>query len=184
MTDRLVIALAQLNPTVGAIAANLALARKARDEAQAADLVLFPELFLCGYPPEDLVLRPSFVAQCAEAAEALAAETISGPAVLVGLPWRENGKLHNAVALLAGGRIEALRFKHDLPNYGVFDEKRVFAPGPAPGPIAFKGVRIGVPICEDIWTEETCETLAETGAEMLLVPNGSPFERNKDDVRL
>ena len=184
MTDRLVIALAQLNPTVGAIGANLDLARRARKEAGSADLVLFPELFLCGYPPEDLVLRPSLVAQCAEAAKTLAAETVSGPAVLIGLPWLENGKLHNAVALLSGGRIEALRFKYDLPNYGVFDEKRVFQPGPAPGPIAFQGVRIGVPICEDIWTEETCETLAETGAEILLVPNGSPFERDKDDVRL
>jgi NAD+ synthase len=88
------------------------------------------------------------------------------------------------VALLNGGKIETLRFKHDLPNYGVFDEKRVFDAGPAPGPIVVKGVRIGVPICEDIWTEESCETLAETGAEILLVPNGSPFERNKDDVRL
>ena len=103
----------------------------------------------------------------------------------MGLPWREGDKLYNAVALLAnGGKIETLRYKHDLPNYGVFDEKRVFQPGPAPGPISFKGVRIGVPICEDIWTDETCETLAETGAEILLVPNGSPFERNKDDVRL
>jgi NAD+ synthase len=104
--------------------------------------------------------------------------------VLMGLPWRDGDKLHNAVALLANGKIETLRYKFDLPNYGVFDEKRVFQPGPAPGPIAFKGVRLGVPICEDIWTEETCETLAETGAEILLVPNGSPFERNKDDVRL
>lgn len=184
MTDNLVIALAQLNPTVGAIEANLAKARRARSEAATADLVLFPELFLCGYPPEDLVLRPSFVAACKTAAESLAAETISGPAVLLGLPWRENDKLYNAVALLANGKIETLRFKHDLPNYGVFDEKRVFDAGPAPGPIAFKGVRIGVPICEDIWTAESCETLAETGAEMLLVPNGSPFEGNKDDVRL
>jgi NAD+ synthase len=100
------------------------------------------------------------------------------------LPWRDGDKLHNAVALLANGRLETLRYKHDLPNYGVFDEKRVFAPGPAPGPIAFRGVRIGVPICEDMWTEETCETLSETGAEMLIVPNGSPFERAKDDVRL
>ncbi|MCB1377725.1 MAG: NAD+ synthase [Alphaproteobacteria bacterium] len=184
MTDRLIIALAQLNPTVGAINGNLAKARDALNQCRDADLVLFPELFICGYPPEDLVLRPSFVAACRVAVEELARETASGPAVLMGLPWREGDKLHNAIALLNQGRIETLRFKHDLPNYGVFDEKRVFQPGPAPGPIAFKGVRIGVPICEDIWTEETCETLAETGAEVLLVPNGSPFERNKDDVRL
>ena len=104
--------------------------------------------------------------------------------MLIGLPWREGTGFHNAVAYLNNGKIETLRFKHDLPNYGVFDEKRVFDAGPAPGPINFKGVRIGVPICEDIWTEETCETLAETGAEILLVPNGSPFEQNKDDQRL
>ena len=184
MTDRLIIALAQLNPTVGAVAANLAKARDARAAAKDADLIVYPELFLAGYPPEDLVLRPSFVAACKAAAEDLARDTVSGPAVLIGLPWAEGGKLYNAVALLADGRIDALRFKFDLPNYGVFDEKRVFAAGPAPGPIAFKGVRLGVPICEDIWTEETCETLAETGAEILISPNGSPFEQNKDDVRL
>lgn len=184
MTDRLIIALAQLNPTLGAINANLALARAAREQAREADLILFPELFICGYPPEDLVLRPSFVAACKAAVEDLAKDTVTGPAVLIGLPWRDGDKLYNSMALLSHGRIETLRHKFDLPNYGVFDEKRVFNAGPAPGPIAFKGVRIGVPICEDIWTEETCETLAETGAEILLSPNGSPFERNKDDVRL
>jgi len=184
MTDRLVIALAQLNPTLGAVQANMAKARSARLDAAGADLILFPELFICGYPPEDLVLRPSFVAQCRAAVEELAGDTKSGPAILMGTPWAEGGKLYNAVALLKDGKVETLRFKHDLPNYGVFDEKRVFQAGPAPGPISFKGVRIGVPICEDIWTEETCETLAETGAEILLVPNGSPFERNKDDVRM
>jgi NAD+ synthase len=184
MTDRLMIALAQLNPTLGAINANLAKAREARAKAKDADLILFPELFICGYPPEDLVLRGSFVAACKAAVEDLAKDTLNGPAVLMGLPWRDGAKLHNAMALLANGKIETLRYKHDLPNYGVFDEKRVFQAGPAPGPIAFKGVRIGVPICEDIWTEEVCETLTETGAEFFLVPNGSPFERNKDDVRL
>ncbi len=184
MTDRLIIALAQLNPTLGAINANLAMARAAREKASNADLILFPELFICGYPPEDLVLRPSFVAACKVAVEELAKDTVTGPAVLIGLPWREGESLYNSMALLANGKIETLRHKFDLPNYGVFDEKRVFTAGPAPGPIAFNGVRIGVPICEDIWTEETCETLAETGAEILLSPNGSPFERNKDDVRL
>jgi NAD+ synthase len=184
MTNHLKIALAQLNPTLGDIMGNLAKARAAMREAASADLVLFPELFICGYPPEDLVLRHSFAAQCKAAIEDLAGDTANGPAVLIGLPWREGDKLHNAMALLANGHVETLRFKYDLPNYGVFDEKRVFQPGPAPGPISFKGVRIGVPICEDVWTDEVCETLAETGAEFLLSPNGSPFERNKDDVRL
>jgi NAD+ synthase len=186
MTDRLIIALAQLNPTVGAVAANLAKAKAALAEAKAAkaDILLFSELFLSGYPPEDLVLRPSFVERCRSAAEELAKETLGGPAVVIGLPWRDGPNLHNAVALLANGKIETLRYKHDLPNYGVFDEKRVFNAGPAPGPISVKGVRIGIPICEDIWTEESSETLAESGAELLLVPNGSPFEQNKDDQRL
>ncbi len=184
MTDRLIIALAQLNPIVGGVAANLAKAKAEVAKLPPVDLVLFPELFMAGYPPEDLVLRPSFVKACKEAVEELAREFAAGPAILMGLPWRDGDKLHNAVAFLNGGKIETLRYKFDLPNYGVFDEKRVFQPGPAPGPISFKGVRIGVPICEDIWTEETSETLAETGAEILLSPNGSPFERNKDDVRL
>ena len=184
MTDKLIIALAQLNPTVGAVKTNLVKAMAIVQALPKVDLVLFPELYISGYPPEDLVLRPSFVAACKTAAEELAAAFASGPAILIGLPWRDGDKLHNAVALLNGGKIETLRFKYDLPNYGVFDEKRVFQPGPSPGPISFKGVRIGVPICEDIWTEEVCETLAETGAEILLSPNGSPFERNKDDVRL
>ena len=187
MSDHLRILLAQVNPTVGAIAANAERARQVRAAAAeaGADLAVFPELFLCGYPPEDLVLRPTFVAACREALEELARLTADGgPALLMPTPWQEKGHVYNAVALLDGGTIEAVRFKHLLPNYGVFDEKRVFAAGPAPGPINVRGVRIGVPICEDIWTEEVCETLQETGAEILIVPNGSPFERDKQDVRL
>ena len=184
MTSHLKIGLAQLNPTVGAVAANLVKAREAILNLRDADLVMFPELYIAGYPPEDLVLRDSFVAACKTAVEDLAREFADGPAILIGLPWRDGEKLYNSMALLSSGRIETLRHKFDLPNYGVFDEKRVFDAGPAPGPLVVKGVRIGVPICEDIWTEEVCETLAETGAEILLSPNGSPFERNKDDVRL
>jgi NAD+ synthase len=152
--NRLVIALAQINAIVGDVQGNLDRLRRARAEAAGfgADIVMSPELFLAGYPPEDLVLKPAFQEACRAACETLARETADGgPAVLVGLPWIENGLLHNAYALLDGGRIEAARFKVDLPNYGVFDEKRVFAPGPAPGPIVFRGVRIGIPICEDIW---------------------------------
>ena len=184
--DRLTLALAQISPVVGDIDGNRARLAAARAEAAGfgADLVLAPELFLCGYPPEDLVLKPAFQEACRTACEALARETADGgPAVLVGLPWVEDGALYNAVALLNGGRIEAVRFKVDLPNYGVFDEKRVFRPGPHPGPIAFKGVRIGVPICEDIWGPDPVECIAETGGEILLVPNASPYERDKLAVR-
>src|ERR1044071_4005616 len=184
--DSLKIAIAQLNPTVGDVAGNAEKARKARDQAKAqgADLVVYPELFISGYPPEDLVLKPAFQAACRAAVEALARESAGGPALLVGTPWVEDNKLYNAYALLAGGVIEAIRFKVDLPNYGVFDEKRVFAPGPVPGPILFRGVRIGIPICEDIWGAEVVECLSETGGEILLVPNGSPYWRGKTEHRL
>ncbi len=186
-SDRLAIAVAQLNSTVGDIAGNAEKVRCARVEAarQGADLVVFPELFIAGYPPEDLVLKPAFQAACRSAIEVLARETAQGgPALLVGTPWREGGKLYNAVALLDDGAITALRYKVDLPNYGVFDEKRVFAAGPMPGPVNFRGVRLGLPICEDIWGEEIVECLAETGAEILVVPNGSPYWRQKGDVRI
>src|SRR5512141_613036 len=185
--DSLKIALAQLNPTVGDVAGNTEKVRRARDQAAAmgADIVAFPELFIAGYPPEDLVLKPAFQAACRSAVEALARETASaGPALLLGTPWLDSGKLYNAIALLDGGAITALRYKVDLPNYGVFDEKRVFVPGPMPGPVNFRGVRLGLPICEDIWGSEVVECLAETGAEMLVVPNGSPYWRQKGDVRL
>jgi NAD+ synthase len=182
--DRLAIALAQLNPIVGDVAGNADKVRRARAQAQSADVVALPELFIAGYPPEDLVLKPAFQAACRTAVEALARETKTGPAVLVGTPWVEDGKLYNAYVLLAGGVIEAVRYKVDLPNYGVFDEKRVFTPGPMPGPILIKGVRIGVPICEDIWGHEVVECLSETGGEILLVPNGSPYWRGKTEHRL
>jgi NAD+ synthase len=185
--DRLAIAIAQLNPTLGDIAGNADKARRARAEAarDGADLVALSELFLSGYPPEDLVLKPALQAACRAKIEELARETADGgPAVLIGTPWVEDGKLYNAYCLLAGGLIAALRFKVDLPNYGVFDEKRVFVPGPMPGPISFRGVRLGIPICEDIWGPEIVECLAETGAELLIVPNGSPYWRDKDEVRL
>jgi len=184
-SDRLAIALAQLNATVGDIAGNADKVRAARREARDADLIVFSELFLSGYPPEDLVLKPAFQAACREAIEALARETADGgPAALVGLPWRQDGRLYNAVALIDGGKIAALRFKVDLPNYGVFDEKRIFAAGPLPGPVGFRGVRIGVPICEDIWGADPVECIAETGGEILLVPNGSPYRRGVVDERL
>ncbi len=191
-TDRLAIAIGQLNPTVGDMAGNADKARRARAEAarSGADVVALPELFLSGYPPEDLVLKPAFQAACRAKVEELARETASGgPALLIGTPWLEESKVYNAYCLLDRGVIAAVRRKVNLPNYGVFDERRVFAPGPPPGPVNFRGVRIGIPICEDIWTEwgdyeDVVECLAETGAELMIVPNGSPYSRDKDDVRL
>ena len=187
MTQSLKVALAQLNPKVGDVAGNLAKVRAARAEAakQGADLVLTAELVLAGYFPEDLVLKPAFVKRCHEAVEALRADTKDGgPALFVATPWREDGKLYNAIICLDKGEIIGKRYKVDLPNYGVFDDKRVFAPGPMPGPLVFKGVRIGVPICEDVWTPDVVECISETGGEILLVPNASPYEVGKTDVRV
>ncbi|MGI9504218.1 MAG: nitrilase-related carbon-nitrogen hydrolase, partial [Geminicoccaceae bacterium] len=187
-----VIAIAQTNPTVGDIDGNLALIRATRAKAaeEKADLVLFPELMICGYPPEDLVLKPALQERCRAAIETLAADTTDGgPALIVGTPWVEKGALYNAAALLNRGKIETLRFKHDLPNYGVFDEKRVFAAGPIPGPVPFRLadgsiIRLGLMVCEDMWAEDVAEGLEESGAEILIIPNGSPFEHDKQDVRL
>ncbi len=185
MPDTLAVALHQSNASVGDLRGNADAMLRARALAADTDLVVTPELSLIGYPPEDLVLKPAAVAACAAELDRLAAATADGgPGLLVGLPWVEGGKLYNAMALLDGGRIAGLTRKHDLPNYGTFDEKRVFASAPLPGPLAFRGVRLGVPICEDIWTPEVAECLAETGAELLIVPNGSPFEVGKDDRRL
>ena len=186
-SDRLTIALAQLNPTVGDVTGCVEKAQRARATAARAnaDVVMFPELFIGGYPPEDLVLKPTFQAVCRSAVETLARETADdGPALLIGAPWVEEGKLYNAYFLLGGGSIQAKRFKVDLPNYGVFDEKRVFTSGAMPGPIVLGGVRIGIPICEDIWGADVVECITETGGEILLVPNGSPYWRDKTEARL
>jgi NAD+ synthase len=185
--DTLRIAIAQLNPVMGDIRHNLELARQARADAARhhADLLFMTELFISGYPPEDLVLKPAFVKACMDAVAELATDTADcGPGVIIGSPYAEDSKVFNAAALLDAGKIQTWRLKVDLPNYGEFDEKRVFAPGPMPGPVNFRGVRLGIPICEDIWGDlGVCETLAESGAEILLSPNGSPYYRNKMDIR-
>ena len=180
------IALPQLNPVVGDIPGNLKRAREAHEHARAegADLILFSELFITGYPPEDLVLKPAFQTDAMDAVKSLARDTANGPAILIGTPWVQDNELYNAVALLDAGQVQAVSFKVDLPNYGVFDEKRVFRQGPLPGPFNVRGVRIGVPICEDIWGPDPVECLSETGSEILLVPNGSPFDATKRDHRI
>ena len=187
MTDTLSICLAQLNPVVGNVEANIDRARSARAEAAAkgADLIVFTELFVSGYPPEDLVLKPAFQDAARAVLEDFAADTADGgPAVLIGVPLRDAGLLHNSVALLEGGKVAEVRHKQMLPNYGVFDEMRVFAPGRDPDPIPFRGIKLGVPICEDIWHEHVVATLKARGADLLLVPNGSPFEATKHGARM
>ena len=195
MTDRLKIALAQLNPVVGDVAGNLRRLREARAEAASlgAELMVASELVLCGYPPEDLVLKAHFLEEVEAALDALALETADGgPALLIGAPWREDrtrqealrGHVFNAAFLLADGEVAAVRCKHELPNYGVFDEVRVFKPGPLPGPVSFKGVRLGIMVCEDMWVEDVAECLEESAAELLVVINGSPFEWDKYDERM
>ncbi len=187
MTDSLSITLAQLNQTVGDITANSAAMLAARERARSAgaDLIVFPEMQLIGYPPEDLVLKPALIERAATALEQLALATADGgPAMLVGSVFVRDGNLHNGVALLDQGKIAAVRFKHELPNYGTFDEVRLFEPGPLPEPIVFKGVMIGLPICEDIWHPDVCRHLADFGAELLICINGSPYEIDKDTLRI
>ena len=184
MTDRLKIAFAQMNQRVGDLEGNARAMLEIRRRAGDADILMCPELQLIGYPPEDLVLKPEFVRRTHECTDQLVAATIEpGPAMLIGTVIAEEGAVYNAFILADGGKVIGRTLKRELPNYGTFDEKRIFAPGPLPEPIEFKGVKIGVPICEDIWQEIVCAHLAEAGAEMLLVPNGSPYELDKDETR-
>jgi NAD+ synthase len=187
MRDTFRIALAQLDPVMGDIAGNIARARAARAEAAkaGADVILFSELYVVGYPPEDLVLKPALQEDARDAVEKWARETVDGgPAVLVGTPWVNDGMLYNACLLLDAGRIAGKTYKVNLPNYGVFDEKRVFVPGAMPAPFEVRGLRLGIPVCEDIWAPEVVSCLAKMDSEILLVPNGSPFEAGKEEMRL
>lgn len=185
MSEMLSIALAQLPARMGDLTANADSMLAARATVPTADLILTPELGLVGYPPEDLVLKPALVEACAAKLVDLARATADGgPAMLVGLPIVRDGKLMNAMALLEGGALTGVTAKVDLPNYGPFDEKRVFEAGPPPEPLTLNGVRLGVPICEDMWFPPICARLAERGAELLISPNGSPFQLGKTADRL
>jgi NAD+ synthase len=188
MTNKLTIAMAQINQRVGDLKGNAAAMLEWRAKAQAADadldLVVYPEQQLIGYPAEDLVLKTAFQMRAAEELENLAKATAdSGPAMLVGSIFMHGGALYNGVALLDGGQIAAVRYKHELPNYGTFDEKRIFASGPLPKPVLFRGVQLGLPICEDSWLPAVCGHLKDQGAELLISVNGSPYEIDKDDRR-
>lgn len=186
MTDHFRLTIAQLNPVLGDLAGNAAKARASWDQAKAAgaDMVALTEMFITGYQTQDLILKPAFVADAVGAVEALAKACADGPALGIGGPALVAGRLHNAYYVLQHGRIAATVLKHHLPNDAVFDEKRVFSPAEVNGPFVVNGVRIGTPICEDAWHPDVVETLAETGAEILLVPNGSPYHRGKPNLRL
>ncbi len=184
MVDRIKIAIAQTAQKVGDLAgnANSMLAMRARTTA---DLIVFPELQLIGYPPEDLVMKPALAARAAhELARIAKATADGGPAMLVGTIEREGAHIFNVVALCDGGRVVATRRKHQLPNYGTFDEQRIFTAGPLPEPAAFRGVTLGLPVCEDIWQPAVCAHLKARGAEILISPNGSPYEIDKAGFRL
>ena len=186
MTSTLRIASLQINPVVGDIWGNEAMIADgyARAKTGKADIAVFPELVILGYPPEDLVLRPTVQADCRKACERLAALTAEGPAMLFTAPWMDDGMLYNAALWMEQGEIKHVRYKHHLPNYGVFDEARVFVRGPLPAPISFKGVTIGLPICEDLWQPGVAEHLKAQGAEIMLSPNGSPWRRTAHAERV
>ncbi len=186
MTNRFRITLGQLNPTVGDLAGNKAKALAAWEEGRAAgaDFVALPEMFITGYNTQDLVMKPAFARDAMAHLDALRAETADGPALGIGGPLLQGGKLFNAYHVLKSGRLVRQVLKHHLPNETVFDEVRLYEPGPISGPYDLGVLRVGTPICEDAWHEDVSEALGESGAEILLVPNGSPYYRNKYETRL
>jgi len=185
MTQTLTIALAQTTQSVGDLVGNADAMLEWREKARETDLIVFPELQLIGYPPEDLILKPALIERAGDELLRLAKATgDGGPAMLVGTVIANQGALFNCVVLLDGGEVKAVRQKRELPNYGTFDEKRLFAPGPPPEPIEFRGVKLGVPICEDVWYPFVCAHLKQMGAEILITPNGSPYEIDKDERRI
>ena len=186
MAESFRVTLAQLNPTVGDLRGNAEAARRAWDEGKAAgvDLVALPELFLTGYNPQDLIRKPAFYLDCMAVLDELAQDCADGPAIAIGAPWREGAELFNAYHILEKGAVRATLLKHHLPNDQVFDEERIFTSAPISGPLGLGPLRAGFPICEDAWHEDVAETHEETGAELLIVPNGSPYHRDKFDLRL
>src|SRR5438270_2847613 len=183
-TQRLKIALAQMNQRVGDLEGNAAAMLEMRRKAADAGLLDCRERQLVGYPPEELVLKPEFVQRVHECTDDLVAATVEpGPAMLIGTITNEGGQNFNTMLLADGGKVIGRTFKHELPNYGTFDEKRIFTPGPLPDPIEWRGIRLGVPVCEDMWLEPVCAHLAELGAELFLVPHGSPYELDKNQTR-
>ncbi len=184
MIGDLKITIAQINPIVGHIAHNRSLIEDALTQCKNSDIVVFPELVVCGYPPEDLVLKPSFVDQCMKATKDIIQKHKNGPAFIITTPWVENGILYNAALFADKGDIKRIVYKNNLPNYGVFDEWRVFKPGPLPEPVLFKGHNIGILICEDIWFAEGAKHLKQQGAEIILSPNGSPYSTTKRNRRI
>jgi NAD+ synthase len=175
--------LAQINPVVGDIDGNLALIGRMLAELPPCDLVVFPELAVSGYPPEDLVLNSGFMDAVERSVTTFIAD---GPkrAFIMTTPWRRDGKIYNAAHLVVDGTVRETRFKHHLPNYGVFDEHRVFSPGPLPDPIPFMGRMLGFMICEDIWFPDVAAHLKDKGADYLIVSNASPFDVDKNDKRI
>ena len=186
MAGKFRLTLAQMNPTVGDLAGNIALAKQAWEAGKAAgaDMVALPEMFVTGYQAQDLVMKPAFTRDAMAHVERLQAECADGPALGIGAPLLQSDKLYNAYHILKEGRLVRQVLKHELPNEDVFDEVRLFEPGPLAGPYDLGVVRVGSPICEDAWHEEVAEALEESGAEILLVPNGSPYYRGKFDRRL
>ena len=187
MVDRLRIALAQLDPKVGDLKGNLALAKDALAQAieAKADILMLSELFLTGYFPEDLFFKPRFIEDAlATAREFVRLTKGTGVSVLLPTVWRENHHLYNAVLHAEDGKVVARRYKHELPNDDVFYEKRYFRAGPLPEPMEIRGVIVGVPICEDIWHQAVSDYLMAQGAQLLLCPNGSPYWANKQHIRM
>ena len=190
MTTRFRLSMAQLNPTVGDIAGNAAKARDAwaQGKAAGADMVMLPEMFLVGYQTQDLIMKPVFQEAARDALEALAVECADGPMLGIGGPLAEvhsdGAKLHNAYFILKGGKVHATTRKYFLPNFNVFDEVRLFSRSDMQGPWDAGPLRIGTPICEDSWYPEVCEAMVESGADLLLVPNGSPYFREKHEYRM